>query len=97
MLIYTDADNSVSVDTVFLKIKSSLNCDVVLLDKKEINLKKFDVALGKLKNLKPLIKPQLLKSCAVAITGDKKITPRQVELYRAIASILDCPMPPLNI
>ncbi len=33
---------------------------------------------------------------ARAITGDNKVTPAQIELFRAISSLLDCPMPPLN-
>lgn len=95
LLIYTDLDNNVSPYDIFSKLKSGLKIDIVLVNKNKINLKIFDSALNKLKQLKPLLKPQFLKACALAINGDSKITPKQLELYRAISDILDCPMPPI--
>jgi Zn-dependent protease with chaperone function len=95
-LIYLDANRTIKPEEVFLKVKSGLNLDIKLVSKNNVDLKKIDNAVDKLKRLKPLIKPQLLKACALAITGDNKVTPAQIELYRAISSILDCPMPPLN-
>jgi len=99
VLIHTDADTgtySVSVDTVFSKVTSSLECDIRLLARSEIDLRKLEVAIEKLKHLKPLIKPQFLKACVLAINTDNKITARQLELFRAFSDILDCPMPLLE-
>jgi len=47
--------------------------------------------------LNRLLKPALLKACAACITADKKVSPLEIELFRAIADTLDCPMPPLMI
>lgn len=66
-----------------------------LVAKNDISLPGLDQALKKLEQLKPLAKPQLLKACATSILHDRKITPVEVELLRAFADVLDCPMPPI--
>ncbi len=48
-----------------------------------------------LKSLKPLQKPMLLKAMAACISADGIITAEEAELLRAVASLLDCPVPPL--
>ncbi|MCP3688180.1 MAG: M48 family metallopeptidase [Gammaproteobacteria bacterium] len=52
-------------------------------------------ALDKLAQLKPLVKPQLLKACMAVILYNEKMTPGEFELVRTISSCLDCPMPPV--
>ena len=66
-----------------------------LLDKKSLDLKELDKALHKLNQLKPLLKPQLLKACAASVAADGEITATELELLRAFSSLLDCPLPPL--
>ena len=44
---------------------------------------------------KPLQKPMLLKAMATGISADGIITPDEIELLRAVAVLLDCPIPPL--
>jgi hypothetical protein len=51
--------------------------------------------LDNLTKLKPLLKPRLLKACIVTIQNDKAIKPLECELLRAVAAIIDCPVPPL--
>ncbi len=70
--------------------------EISLLPRNEINLQSLNSALDELAKLKPLEKPRLLKACAICITADQHITSNEVELYRAIAAILDCPVPPLD-
>ena len=65
-----------------------------LLGKDQIKVSDLDLALGKLEQLKPLAKSRLLKACAASIWHDRSATPVEVELLRAFASVLDCPMPP---
>ncbi len=65
---------------------------LVLLGKDQIKVS--DLALGKLEQLKPLAKSRLLKACAASIWHARRATPVEVELLRAFASVLDCPMPP---
>ena len=73
------------------------NLDIQILEKNTLNLNNLNQALNELAQLKPLQKPLLLKACATCITADKMITITEAELFRAIADILDCPMPPLVV
>jgi hypothetical protein len=54
----------------------------------------LDQALGKLDQLAPAAKSRLLTACVISIWHDQRATPTEVELLRAFASVLDCPMPP---
>jgi len=56
---------------------------------------RLDQALDRLRRLKPLQKPRLLKALVLCIAHDGKTTAAETELLRAIAAILDCPVPPL--
>jgi Zn-dependent protease with chaperone function len=66
-----------------------------LLAKNEIKLSGLDRALQKLADLKPLKKPQLLLACATSAAHDQNISSVEVEVLRAFADVLDCPMPPI--
>ncbi|MEK8081730.1 M48 family metallopeptidase [Pseudomonas sp. XK-1] len=68
---------------------------VPLLAAERSDLKALEAALGRLSQLWPLQKPQLLKAMARGIEHDGRITAEEAELMRAVADILDCPMPPL--
>ncbi|OWP50363.1 M48 family metallopeptidase [Pseudomonas nitroreducens] len=59
------------------------------------SLRDLEAALKQLEQLRPLQKPQLLKALARCIEHDGHITAGEAELMRAVADILDCPMPPL--
>lgn len=58
-------------------------------------LRDLEGALKRLEQLRPLQKPQLLKAMARCVEHDGRINPSEAELMRAVADILDCPMPPL--
>lgn len=58
-------------------------------------LRELEGALKQLEHLRPLQKPQLLKALARCIEHDGRISTGEAELMRAVADILDCPMPPL--
>lgn len=68
-----------------LSFKSTFKDDTEVLEK----------ATDLLKNLKPLQKPRLLKAMAACINADGLVTSEEAELLRAVASLLDCPIPPL--
>lgn len=55
----------------------------------------MEAALNRLRHLQPLKKPALLKAMAVCVQQDGLITPTEAQLMRAVADVLDCPMPPL--
>ena len=63
--------------------------------REELKLDVLDVAIDKLAELKPLLKPRIIKACAAAIMHDGQATIRGHELLRTISSCLDSPMPPL--
>ena len=65
-----------------------------LVPREQINLQRLDMAVERLALLKPLLKPQLLKACLLVITEDGEYSPGELELMRAIGSVLDCPVPP---
>ena len=55
----------------------------------------LSLAVERLRRLKPLHKPALLQAMARCIEHSGRILPAEAELFRAMADILDCPMPPL--
>ena len=67
---------------------------LALLAKNQIRVSDLDLALAKLEELKPLAKSRLLKACVASIGHDQRVSPVEVELLRAFAGVLDCPMPP---
>ncbi len=57
----------------------------------------LDVVVNRLNCIKPLQKPKLLKALSQCILADEQITVAEAELFRAIAEILNCPIPPMII
>ena len=51
-------------------------------------------ALGELRQLKPLLKPQLLKACAITVMHDGELNVTEFALMQGVAATLDCPLPP---
>ncbi|MFO7604653.1 MAG: hypothetical protein R6X06_12705 [Gammaproteobacteria bacterium] len=70
--------------------------DLNLLPREALNLATLNTALDTLEQLKPLVKPRLLKACAACILYDGKVSIPAQELLRTIASCLDSPMPLLT-
>jgi hypothetical protein len=66
-----------------------------MLPRQDISLRRLDEAVDRIGQLKPLLKPRLLKACAACIAADARVTAAGMELLRAVASTLDCPMPPV--
>ncbi|MCP4187177.1 MAG: M48 family metallopeptidase [Gammaproteobacteria bacterium] len=62
---------------------------------KSFKLDTLNRSLDKLAQLKPLVKPQLLKACMATVLHNEKVTIREIELVRTISTCLDCPMPPV--
>jgi Zn-dependent protease with chaperone function/uncharacterized tellurite resistance protein B-like protein len=67
------------------------------IPKQDLSLKSINRALDQLMQVKPLLKPRILKACAAIIMIDGKTTRKGIELFRTIATCLDCPVPPLKI
>jgi hypothetical protein len=68
-----------------------------MLASKDIKFESLNRSLDNLMQLKPLVKPRLLKACVAVILQDGKTTTRGMELVRTISTCLDCPMPPIPV
>jgi hypothetical protein len=60
-----------------------------------IDHRALDLALRELARLKPAAKRDLLEACAAGILADERVTPAELEVLRAFAAVIDCPMPPI--
>ena len=69
--------------------------ELKILAKNAISLSDLDHSLAKLAKLRPLVKPKILKACAVSVAHDQQVSPVEVEILRAFSDVLDCPMPPV--
>lgn len=65
------------------------------IPREQLKLEDLDSAVDKLSELKPLLKPRVLKACAACLLFDGQSTVKGQELLRTIASCLASPMPPL--
>lgn len=65
-----------------------------ILPKQQCGLTQVDRALSTLGSSAPGIKKYFLDACCACITHDGKVNISEAELLRAVAAILDCPVPP---
>ena len=70
---------------------------LTLFAKEEISLDKLNNAMDELEFLKAPLKKRFLQACVSCISHKGKVTIPAYELARAIASCLDCPMPPVLV
>jgi len=96
IISYSNELEKLSPSQAFKAGQALLGLKVELIPKSSIGFELLNDALLELAELKPLKKPALLKACAAVITADGKIAPIEVELLRAVAATIDCPMPPLT-
>lgn len=83
---------------VFVKAMTELGLPESPMPEKEaFSIDKINTALDALQGLRPLKKPAFLKACAVAIAADGVAHALELELFRAIAATLDCPLPPIPL
>jgi len=66
-----------------------------MLDYKEITPKKMTSAFMRLSQLSPILKRSVLESSADIAMHDGQLKYSEAELLRAIADLLNCPLPPL--
>lgn len=52
-------------------------------------------ALDELAKMKPLVKERFLKACLACVSKDERVTIAGIEILRAIAAGLGCPLPPV--
>jgi len=68
-----------------------------LLPKTAVSLEGLNTAMDELEYLKPPLKKRFLQACISCISHDGEVKVQSYEMTRAIASCLDCPMPPVLV
>jgi len=98
LLAYLEHKDLEKAQQAFDGAKRSVSAGALsLLPKESISLDSLNDAMDELEFLKPPIKKRFLQACVSCISHDGKVTLQAYELTRAIASCLDCPMPPMFI
>ncbi|OGB00800.1 MAG: heat-shock protein HtpX [Burkholderiales bacterium RIFCSPHIGHO2_12_FULL_61_11] len=88
------AQNQSGMEEAFAAAAQTLESSgLALLARNQIRISDLDLALEKLEKLKPLAKSRLLKACVAGIAHDQRASAVELELLRAFAGVLDCPMP----
>jgi len=96
LLAYLEHADSHQALQAFDNAKRSISAvALTLLPKDAISLDSLNEAIDELEFLKPPIKKRFLQACVACISHDGEVTIKAYELTRAIASCLDCPMPPV--
>ncbi len=95
IIAYCDPQDGLSVSQVFEQGKMKLDSEVGLVPLASISIGLLNSSAETLCQLKPLQKPKFLKACAEIITADGSVSPIEMELLRAVAATIECPMPPL--
>ena len=60
----------------------------------QFDYQRMNQTLGKLRKLKPLVKPALIKACARTVLHDGRLDSTEAALLQGVAATLDCPLPP---
>jgi hypothetical protein len=58
------------------------------------SLARVDAALDRLAEASPSVRRNVLLACAQTVAADGQVLCREIELLRAVAAALDCPVPP---
>ncbi len=97
MLSFTGNIDEAEAEAAFNNSQGQLSLEKTLSFKPKFkdDTEVLEKATDHLKNLKPLQKPRLLKAMASCIKADGLVSPEEAELLRAVAALLDCPIPPL--
>ncbi|MDT8281526.1 MAG: M48 family metallopeptidase [Gammaproteobacteria bacterium] len=98
VLAYLEHTDPSQAEQAFNGAKHAVSAGALkLLPKDVISLDALNNALDELELLKPPIKKRFLQACVLCLAYDGKVTMQAYELSRAIASCLDCPMPPVMV
>lgn len=98
LLAYLEHKDRALAQRAFDDAKRSVGIGALkMLAKEDISLGSLNTAMDELEFLKPILKKRFLQTCVNCIAHDGKVTMPAYELTRAIASCLDCPMPPVLI
>jgi hypothetical protein len=95
LLVHAGATDEAACRAAFDKAKETLAMPALALAAKDtLVLAQVSAALERLSELAPGEKERLLEGFAVAVAADENVRLMEHELLRAVACVLDCPMPP---
>ena len=89
-------DDAVAAE-VYAKVVAGVDKKIApnILPKSDCNLQHIGNAMARLAECSPPIKKRALTAAASCIAADGHVTVGEAELFRAIASSIDCPVPPV--
>ena len=96
LLAYVGHKNLEAAGRAFQSGMENLDPKVSLLPFQQCTLRNFDLAMTELAQAAPAVKRRIITAVAACIAADGKATLEENELLRAVASVLECPMPPLT-
>ncbi len=95
------SDNSNEIAKAFAAgapyLRAPADAPVELIPCEQCGVDQLDAALNRLALAAPIIKKNLLTACAQVVGADGVILEAEAELLRAVAEVLDCPIPPLGV
>jgi Zn-dependent protease with chaperone function len=95
-LAYAGQESPAEAQRALDQAAGTLGKAMTLLPGEECGLPAFDAALKELAQGSPQVKKRVLTAAAACISADGKVTVKEGELFRVIAAMLGCPMPPLT-
>ncbi len=95
LLAYSGSNDQAEATAAFDKGKAAMALPALTLGTRDaLQLSRVSEALERMSVLAPLEKAQLLEGFAVTVASDGNVKLMEHELLRAVACVLDCPMPP---
>ena len=88
------SDQTSAAADAFAAGASALGIEVPFTTDPDPNFQNLNAAIAELRQLKPLLKPKLLKACAATVMADETVTSTEGALLQGIAAAIDCPLPP---
>ncbi|NVK22203.1 MAG: M48 family metallopeptidase [Kangiellaceae bacterium] len=79
---------------LFTQVSAGFSSHTMSLSENKFDAESFNESLMRLNQLTPMLKKPLLNALEEAIKEDNIVKAEEVELLRAIAECLDCPIPP---
>jgi len=89
----SDVRKVLDTEAAFSRGAAALEMDLVLPDPSQLGVREFGRAVEQLAACFPLLKVTVLKSLTRVAEHDGQITPRELSLIKAIAAVIDCPVP----
>jgi hypothetical protein len=95
ILAYAGQETQETAEAAFGRVLAGLGQQALILGKQECTLAALDDALKELAQAAPKLQKVILGACVACIAADGKVTVKESELLRAVAGMLNCPVPPI--